>query len=229
MDGCIICTVMLGKGQWKRMKWKTSQIGLWFRYMGLFFCARLVLTSVTSTVIQGMSLLSLGQTSLVLLLNLVHHLLSLHTKTEDTMFLPRALLRTEHLENYYPTVSCQCPNRSCLLQSSLSKWISFCSGWSVVGIWDSCSGANTLFPCRHGAQGRDRSKDEIMFPLPPAEQQTALYTMLLHNTDCSWHCRAQIRSSPACRAPLLLHTCDPLYGRRSIYGKQGSTFRVIDK
>lgn len=64
-----------------------------------------MLTSVTSTVIQGMSILSLGQTSLVLLWNLVDHLLSLHTKAEDTMFLPGALLTTEQVENYYPTLS----------------------------------------------------------------------------------------------------------------------------
>lgn len=95
---------------------------------GFFFCARLVLTSVTSTVIQGMYILSLGQTSLVLLLNLVHHLLSLHTKTEDTMFLPEALLTTEQVENDYPTLSCQCPDRCRLFQGSLSEWISLWSG-----------------------------------------------------------------------------------------------------
>lgn len=55
--------------------------------------------------------------------------------------------------------------------------------------------------------------------------ETALHTVLLYNTDCSWHCRAQV--SPAVPAEhLSFCTHVILY---MVYRKQGSTFRVINK
>lgn len=89
-------------------------------------------------------------------------------RAKNSAFLPGALVSiglAEQVENDYPALSCQRPNRCWLFQASLCKWIP--SGladrsWrSGILAWEQM----LCFLAGHGAQARDYSKGEN---LPPA-------------------------------------------------------------
>lgn len=115
-------------------------------------------------------------------------------KTENTMFLPGALLTAglaEQVENGYPTLSCQCPNRCWLFQASLSgfllAWLISCGGPGFL-LGSKCSSAG------HGAQARDYGKGENTPPAFAGLLQRAAnsptHIAAARHRLCSWHCRA---------------------------------------
>lgn len=83
------------------------------------------------------------------------------------MFLPGALLTAglaEQVENDYPTLSYQCPNRCWLFQASLPKWIPSGLGDQLWRSGILAQEQMLFFFAGHGAQARDCSKGENMSP-----------------------------------------------------------------
>ena len=109
----------------KRTKSKKLEISLWFRCVGFFLCkvsadfCHLKTDSKHAHAFRraaefGFIIESCSPPAFPA------------RKAENTMFLPQALLTAglaEQVENDYPTLSCQCPNRCWLFQASLSQWI----------------------------------------------------------------------------------------------------------
>lgn len=158
------------------MKCKKSEISLWFRYV-LFFLYKVSadfchlntdsrhIHSFLRAAEFGFTVQSCSPPAFPA------------CRAENTTFLPGALLTTglaEQVENYYPALSCQCPNRCRLFQASLSKWIP--SGLADQ-LWRSGILAQQqmlFFLAGHGAQARDCSKGENMPPAVAGPLQRAV-------------------------------------------------------